>query len=239
MVQEITLSSAGDDMRAITDKPAGAGPFPGVVVTFHKDGIDDFTTWLVEDLAREGFFAIAPDHFHWLPEGVGPDRRREFLTDQKLASDLAVSRSYLECLEEVDGDAIGILGHCMGGRTTMLGAAVDPLYQAACMWYGGSSFKPLGEGPSPFERISGIACPVMGFFGKEDANPSPEDVEKFDAEMTKHGIVHEFHMYDDTGHGFMNPANTKSYVESSAKDSWARAIAFLKRELVVGRAAAE
>jgi carboxymethylenebutenolidase len=229
---EIELQVDGGPMRALFEKPGGTGPFPGIVVCFHMGGLDDFEHWLVEDLARQGFAAVAPDHYHWLPPGFPIERRREILTDRGLAMDLAVSRSYLECLDEVDGDRLGILGHCMGGRTTLLGAGVDKRYKAGCIWYGGSAFKPLGEGPSPVERIPNIAAKVMGFFGNDDKNPSPDDINRIDAAMTAAGIDHEFHRYDGTGHGFMNP-HGRSYVESSARDSWARASAFLKQTLGV------
>ena len=231
MADSVTLIIDGEEVESLFAKPEGDGPFGGVVVTYHKDGLDEFTHWLVDDLARAGFVALSPDHFHWIPEGESLENRKTYLWDTRLALDLAVARSYLECLPEVDG--IGILGHCMGGRTTFLGAACDERYKAACVWYGGGMFKRQGEdeGPSPFDRIGEIACPVMGFFGKNDKNPSPDDVAKFDAALAAAGVPHEFHLYDDTGHGFMNPFNPKNYVESSAKDSWSRALKFLDERL--------
>jgi dienelactone hydrolase len=73
--------------RAAVAVPEGKGPFPGAVVSFHKDGIDSFTEWLVDELAANGFAAIAPDHFHVLPPGKGPDERRDYMTDEQLAAD--------------------------------------------------------------------------------------------------------------------------------------------------------
>lgn len=230
MAGDIQLEVSGAPMRALFELPKGKGPFPGIVVCFHMGGLDEFTHWVVDDLAAQGFAAIAPDSYHWLPPGVGPDRRREFLTDQGLAMDLAVSRSYLECRDEIDGDRLGILGHCMGGRTTLLGIGCDKRYKTACIWYGGSAFSALGEGPSPVDRIPNIAARVMGFFGNQDKNPSPEDVTKIDAAMTKARVWHEFHRYDEASHAFMNNFGDR-YVESAAKDSWARAGKFLKETL--------
>ncbi len=202
------------------------------MVTYHRGGMDGFTHWLVEELARQGFAAVCPDHFHWIPEGESVENRKEFLWDTRLALDLAVARGYLECLPEVDGDRLAIIGHCMGGRNTFLGAACDEHYKAACAWYSGGMFAAQGKGgPSPYERLGDIACPVMGFFGNEDSNPSPDDVDKFDAALTDAGVSHEFHRYDDTGHGFMDPDNAKHYVESSATDSWARALKFLNERI--------
>jgi carboxymethylenebutenolidase len=231
MATEIEIQVGDAPVRALFEKPKGKGPFPGVVLTYYRGGITEFSHWLVDDLAAQGFVAIAPDHFHWLPSMDEIDNRRKYLTDHRLAEDLAVSRGYLEMLDEVGDGCYGILGHCMGGRTTLLGIGVDKSYKAACIWYGGGSFKAQGEGPSPVERIPNITAKVMGFFGINDKNPSPEDVDKMDKAMTAAGVDHEFIIYDDTGHGFMD-YTSKNYMEKSAKDSWSRGLNFLKRELM-------
>ncbi len=237
MADKITLEIDGAEVDALFAKPEGDGPFGAVVMTYHRGGMDAFTHWLVEDLGRQGFVAISPDHFHWLPEGESLDNRKKYLYDTRLAMDLAVARGYLECLPEVDGDRIAIIGHCMGGRTAYLGAACDEHYKAACVWYSGGMFNAQGpDGPSPYERISDIACPMMGFYGVEDTNPSPDDVDKFDAALTAAGVWHEFHRYDNTGHGFMDPESPDKYVEASAKDSWARAMNFLNEHIGAGAA---
>ncbi len=57
--------SIGDiQTTAYAAVPDGAGPFPGVVVAFHRDGIDPFTHWIVDDLAANGYAAIAPNSYH-------------------------------------------------------------------------------------------------------------------------------------------------------------------------------
>jgi carboxymethylenebutenolidase len=233
MAGTVTLMIDGEEVDSLFAKPEGDGPFAGVVVTYHRGGNDEFSHWLVEELARQGYAALCPDHFHWIPSGEDLENRKKYLWDNRLALDLAVARSYLECLPEVDGDRIGILGHCMGGRNSFLGAGCDEHYKAACVWYSGGMFNAQGDdgGPSPFERLGNIACPVMGFFGKEDTNPSPDDVAQFDAALTAAGVPHELRLYDDTGHGFMDQFNPHHYVETSAKDSWARALKFLDEQL--------
>ena len=94
-----------------------------------------------------------------------------------------------------------------------------------------------GEGPTVFERLSGITCPVAGFFGVHDTNPPPEDVRKVEAELNRLGVMTDFHIYDDTGHAFMDP-DQKRYVEASANDAWARISAFLVQHLAHGPAKA-
>jgi carboxymethylenebutenolidase len=67
-----------------------------------------------------------------------------------------------------------------------------------------------GEGtPTPFELMKDIRCPVYGFFGDLDTNPSPADVDRFEVELKRYGIPHVFHRYPKAGHGFQNPARDK------------------------------
>jgi carboxymethylenebutenolidase len=72
---------------------------------------------------------------------------------------------------------------------------------------------------------------VIGFFGRDDTNPSPADVDRIDAELTRHGKPHEFHRYDGAGHAFLNFANAERYRPDQAKDAWAKMLDFLDRHL--------
>ncbi len=234
MADKITLEVEGNAVDALFTMPDGDKSCGAVVVTCHRTGLDVFTQWLIDDLGRHGFAAIAPDHFHWLPEGTDVEDRKRYLSDTRLAADLATARAYLEGLADVDGERIAIIGHCMGGRTAYLGAACDSHYKAACVWYSGGMFNAQGEGPSPFERIGDITCPVLGLYGNEDHNPTSADVDKIDAAMTEAGVKHVFHRYDKAGHAFMDFNNPDQYVEAPAKESWARALEFLNQKIGVG-----
>jgi carboxymethylenebutenolidase len=56
---------------------------------------------------------------------------------------------------------------------------------------------------------------------------------KMDAELTKHAKPHEFYVYENTGHSFMDPHHPDRYVEKSDRDSWARSLEFLAKHLAV------
>ena len=87
--------------------------------------------------------------------------------------------------------------------------------------------------PTPFERTAQISCPIQGHFGETDQNPTLEDMAKIDAELTKHGKAHEFYVYKDTGHSFMDSHHPDKYVAQSDRESWARSMEFLKKYLAV------
>ena len=72
---------------------------------------------------------------------------------------------------------------------------------------------------------------MIGFFGNDDENPSPEDVARIDEEFTEQGIVHSFHAYDGAGHAFQNFLNEAGYREEATKDSQDKLLAFLAKTL--------
>ncbi len=72
---------------------------------------------------------------------------------------------------------------------------------------------------------------MLGIFGNEDAAPSPEDVDDYQAALESNGIRCEFHRYDGAGHGFQDFNSPDKYRETQAEDAWSKAIAFFQREL--------
>ena len=54
--------------------------------------------------------------------------------------------------------------------------------------------KKIGENNPPAIKLApNIKCPVIGFFGNDDQNPSPEDVNDYRRALTDAGVEHEFH----------------------------------------------
>jgi carboxymethylenebutenolidase len=70
----------------------------------------------------------------------------------------------------------------------------------------------------------------MGHFGAQDENPSPADMHRLDAELSRHGKAHEFHQYADAGHAFANLGSPK-YRAHAADASWPRTFDFFTRHL--------
>ena len=111
-------------------------------------------------------------------------------------------------------------------------AAASPSFSAAVTYYGGSIFRPWGEGPTPFDRTAEISCPIQGHFGELDKNPSLEDMHKLDAELTKHGKAHEFYTYAGADHAFMDPHHVGRYHAQADQLSWPRTLDFFRKYLV-------
>jgi carboxymethylenebutenolidase len=228
MLETVQLVVDDSPMDMLIATPEDGGQRPGILLSHYQHGLGPFTHSNAKYLASEGYVVVAPDHYHHTPHETDLKKRKAGLRDVRLINDMHAATAYLRSHSMVNSAATAIMGHCMGGRQSLLGAATVPGFRCAIDCYGGSVMKALGEGPSVFERLSSIRCPVAGFFGADDTNPPPEDVRKIEAELKRLGLETDFHIYENTGHAFMDPGQ-KRYVEASAKDAWTRILAFLKR----------
>ena len=222
----------GEEMKLCMSVPDGKGPVPAVVVIQHQGGVDEFIEEMTERVASAGYVGVAPDLYH----RDGPDcrddgpTRRARLRDVTVIQDVNATVDFLKRHRAVDGNRLGIVGFCMGGRVVYLMAAAQPAFGAAVDYYGGNIMAPWGEGPAPFERTAEIHCPLIGFFGADDANPSPADMRKLDAELNRHGKAHEFYSYPGANHALMNRRGARYHAEAD-RDSWPKALAFFEKHL--------
>jgi len=227
-----TLTVDGETMRCYVAVPAGEGPFSAVVVVQHAGGVDPFVQEMSDRLAAAGYVAIAPELYHRQDPDSGEDMltRMGRLRDVEVVRDVNAAIEHAAALGEVAPDRIGIAGFCMGGRVSYLMATDAPSLRAAVVFYGGNIMIPWGEGEAPFDRSDRMACPLLGLFGEQDTNPSPADVAKLDAELTRLGKQHEFHTYAGVGHAFM-VSTRPGYRQDVADEAWHECLRWLQRQL--------
>ena len=72
---------------------------------------------------------------------------------------------------------------------------------------------------------------MLGLFGSDDENPSPADVEKIDAELTRLGKEHHFKSYDGAGHAFLNVTRPMVFREDQAKEAWTVCLDWLRQHV--------
>ena len=226
------VSVDGQAMRCYVSVPVGTGTFPAVVVIQHAGGVDEFVRGRCDRLADARFLAVAPDLYHREDPYSSDDplTRMGRLRDATIVADVNPAIEHTKELSEARADRIGITGYCMGGRVTYLMAATNPDLKAAVVCWGGNIMVPWGDGPAPFALTDQIVGPVLGLFGEDDPNPSPADVAKLDAELTRLGKPHEFHSYAGAGHAFMNEGRP-SYRAEAAQDAWEKCVAWFDTHL--------
>jgi dienelactone hydrolase len=64
---------------------------------------------------------------------------------------------------------------------------------------------------------------VLGIFGKQDHLFDFSEVEKFSEKLLASSADHKIAVYDDVGHGFLNPLSPKHGKESAEK-AWKETI---------------
>ena len=236
-IQTVTVQDS--EMEVFLFMPQGEGPHPGLILAQHipvgHTGLenDEFTLRTAERYALNGFAVAAPFIFHWWPKAETIEVKREEFRDDWTVKDLAATYDLLAGRNKVDGDRIGVVGHCWGGRVSWLGACHNPKLAACVMFYGGRVKLAMGPGTPPAIDLAGqIKCPVAGYFGALDQNPSPEDVADISAALDAAGVAHEFHSYEGANHGFQMVGNPERYHAEASEDAWKKALEFLKRNLI-------
>lgn len=229
MIKALSIDAPDGAMEMILGVPEGAGPFPTIVVCHHRWGLDKFTESVVQRLNDNGLIAGAPRFYHRRPAGEDTGESMKYLDDEQIIADARATTAYLQKLPQAKNGAEGIMGHCMGGRHSFLGATAYP-FKAAVMLYGGGVNHPRNGKPPALTRASSIGCPILGFFGKEDKNPSPADMAEVDKELTRLGKKHEFRAYDGAAHAFQNFTDER-YRPEASEDAWRRYLAFFRETL--------
>lgn len=228
------LSVDGQTANAFTAAPDGDGPFPAVVVIQHAGGVDQFIQETANSLAAEGYFTIAPDLFHRQDPNAGASNMEKVgqLKDPEVNADVNAAVAFLKASPRAS-DQIGIIGFCMGGRVVYMAAGLNDALKAAVSFYGAATKNVWGPEPgqTPIDGLANAVCPILGFFGEDDQNPSPQDMKDLDEQLTKNGKVHEFHSYPGAAHAYMNYLNPQAYREDAAKASWPITLDFFKAQL--------
>ena len=228
----------GNPMEVFLFTPAGDGPHPGLVLCQHlpagHTGLENDTVTLTtaERYCDNGYAVAVPFIFHWWPKSADIEMKRAEFRDDWTRLDLAAAFALLAERPNVNARRIGIVGHCWGGRVAWLGACTNKRYRACAIFYGGRVKLAMGKGTPPaLDLAPAIRCPVIGFLGNDDTNPTPEDVDDYDAALTKAGVEHVFHRYDGAGHAFQSFNNPERYRKEASEDAWARVLAFLAAKL--------
>jgi carboxymethylenebutenolidase len=217
-------------VNAYLARPAGEGPFPGVLVIHHLPGWDSATKEITRTFAAHGYNAICPNLYAREGLETDPDdaaaaaRGKGGVPDAQFVGDAGAAIEALRALATSNGK-VGVIGYCSGGRQSFLTAVSLPV-DAAVDCYG--AFV-TGEIPDGFplkvvtlvDRTPELGCPLLGLFGADDQFPSPEHVAELEEALKASGKTYEFHSYEGAGHAFFS-TNRTAFRPEAALDAWQR-----------------
>ena len=225
--QYVTYPSPGGSsgqMRGYLVQPAGAGPFPAVLVIHENRGLNPY----VEDVARraavEGFVALAPDGLSPVGGYPGNDddgrARQARLDPGKLRTDMVNSATFLKA-HRLSTGRLGATGFCWGGSTVnFLAVALGADLQAGAPFYGAAAAT---------AGVPRIKAPLLLHYAETDPRIN-EMWPAFEDALKAAGVPYQAYTYPGTQHGFHNNS-TPRYHEASAQLAWDRTIAFFRTHL--------
>ena len=211
-------------MRGYLVQPAGAGPFPAVLVVHENRGLNPY----IEDVARRaatmGFLALAPDGLFPVGGYPGNDddgRTLQARLDQaKLRNDMLNSARFVKS-HKLSTGKLGVTGFCYGGGiVNYLATALGADMHAGAPYYGVAADT---------AAAAKIKAPLVCHLAENDERINTT-YPAFEAALKKAGVAYEVHVYPGTQHGFHNNS-TPRYSEAAAKLSWDRTIAHFKKHL--------
>lgn len=134
--------------------------------------------------------------------------------------DLKAWIDYLASSPAGKGKPVGSIGYCMGGALSFALACVEPRLKVAQVYY--------GTAPST-EQMTGIQCPVYGFYGEKDAHIT-NAVPEVAASMRQLNKTYEYTIYSGAEHAFFNDARAAYHVDA-ARDAWSKSLGLFNQYL--------
>jgi carboxymethylenebutenolidase len=228
---DIKLPSGGPAIRTWVSYPERKDK-AGVVIIIHEIfGLSDWIRGVADQLAREGFIAVAPDLISGLgPNGGGTDsvasrddvvKLVRGLTPEMATARLNAVYEYATKIPAANGK-VATMGFCWGGSQSFSYAASQPGLDAAVVYYGTSPDA---------AALAKIKAPVLGLYGEDDARVNAT-VGPAEAEMKKLGKKYEPNTYKGAGHGFLRAQDGREGANLKAtQQAWPRTVAFLRQHL--------
>jgi carboxymethylenebutenolidase len=200
---------------------------PVVIVIHEIFGLSDWIRGVADQLASEGFIAVAPDLISGKgPNGGGTDavatrddvvKLVRELTSAEVDGRLNAVRAWATALPAASGKS-AIVGFCWGGGTSFR-YAMQSGVNAAVVYYGT---------PPDASALGGVQAPVLGFYGGDDARVT-STVAPTDTAMKAAGKSYESHVFDGAGHGFLRAQADRDGANMKATEqAWPRTLEFIR-----------
>lgn len=225
-------TAARDSVRAWVVYPERQDKAPVVVVIHEIFGLTPWIRAVADQLAADGFIAIAPDlmtskNLPGTPED-GP------VSAQATAAIRTLDRSVVQ--RQLDAVArygmalpaatqkYGVVGFCWGGTTSFEHALHSPDLDASVVYYGGTPGN---------ANFAAVHAPILGLYGGDD-NRVNATIPVADSGMRVVGKSYESHVFAGAGHGFLRAQSdsVRGVANTAASEgAWPLTIAFFRKNL--------
>src|SRR5438874_2123837 len=225
----IIRTGEGDSLRVWVVYPERSSKAPVVVVVHEIFGLSDWIRGVADQLAADGFIAVAPDLLTMknLPRG----------------SDSAATQAAVAAIRTLDASQVqrmidaaakygtslpsalphyGVVGFCWGGGVSFEHATHSPSLGAAVVYYGVSPQT---------EKLSMVRAPVLGLYGANDARVDAT-IPPADSALRSMGKTYSHTLFEGAGHGFLRQQTGMNGANMTAtQQAWPATIAWFRRYL--------
>jgi carboxymethylenebutenolidase len=223
-------AGAGDSVRAWIVFPERRDRAPVVIVVHEIFGVTHWIRSVADQLAADGFIAIAPDFLG----GTGvawsdgePERDPAVAAIRGLQPEAVQRRIEAAAAYGMGLPAAlptyGVVGYCWGGAVVFEHAARAPERLGATVVFYGTS-------PAT-ERLAGVHAPVLGLYGENDARVNAT-IAPAAAALRALGRTYEPHVFPGAGHGFLRQQDGQDGANlEAARASWPLTIRWFRAYL--------
>ena len=216
----------GPAIKSFVVYPERSTKAPVVIVIHEIFGLTDWVRGVADQLAKDGFIAIAPDLLSGRgPGGGGTDALGDRVTEEirRLTVEDVVAR--LDGVRDhamripASNGKIASIGFCWGGGMSVAYALRQPALDAAVSYYG-----PLPTEPAAYANAR---VPILGLYGGNDARVNTT-IPPAKAALKEAGAPYEPIVYEGAGHGFLRQQDGADGANASAaRRAWSKTLTYL------------
>lgn len=219
---------SADSLMAWVVYPESRKKAPVVVVIHEIFGLSTWVRGVADQLAADGFIAIAPDLLSRVRGGPSADELRSDsatklirgVTVPEMNKGVAAAANYGMSLPAAS-KKYGVVGYCWGGSASFNHAVFNNRgLAAAVVYYGTSAAK---------DSMPKIQAPVLGLYGGNDARVNAT-IGWADTTMRELKKSYTYSIFDGAGHGFLRAQDQPANLEA-AKKAWPLTIEFFRKNL--------
>lgn len=220
----------GPAIKSFVVYPERKDNAPVVIVIHEIFGLSDWVRGVADQLAKEGFIAIAPDFLSGKgPNGGGSEALGQNAQQAIRSLQPADTNAILDAVRTYalsipsSNKKVATIGFCWGGGTSFRYALSQPALNAAVSYYG-----PMPTDAAAYENAK---APILGLYGGND-NRVNATIDPAKAELAKHHVTYEPHIFEGAGHGFLRQQNGNEQAPGNMKateQAWPLTLEFLRK----------
>lgn len=228
------IRAGGDSVRAWVVYPERATKAPVVVVVHEIFGLSTWVRAVADQLAAEGFIAVAPDLLTGYPMRGNADSvdvqaavaQISQLDAGQVQRRIAAAGAYGIGLPAAE-PRYGVVGFCWGGSASFQHAVFAGQNNAAGY---GAGVVYYGAAPAA-AQLAQVKAPILGLFGGNDARVNAT-LPAADSALKANAKPHEFNVFAGAGHGFLRQQDGAGGANMTAsRQAWPQTVAWFHRYL--------